>query len=253
MGERKEGVVARTPQVARLESELEEFFDLSVDPLSIIDFDGEFKRVNASFLRVSGYTKPELFSGTALDIVHPDDVERTRESLAQVAEGHDVVRFEGRIICADGSVRWLEWNAQAMPERGVVYCVGRDTTERRRVEADLREAQRSLETSRDEVRVLADEQAALRRVATLIAQDVPPTELFGAVAREVGTLFGADFSGMIRYENDESVAVVATWAAAGEHPLVPPRWDVEPGDPTAIIQSTRAAARVDDWTRIPGP
>ena len=89
-----------------------------------------------------------------------------------------------------------------MPERGVVYSVGRDTTERRRVEAELREAQRSLEASRDELRVLAEEQAALRRVATLVAQDVPSSELFGAVAREVGTLFGADFSGMIRYEDD---------------------------------------------------
>ena len=241
------------PGRGQSETELEEFFDLSIDPLSIIGFDGEFKRVNSSFLRLLGYTKPELFSRTALDIVHPDDVERTREALAQLAEGHDLVGFEGRVICADGSARWLEWNAQSMPERGVVYCLGRDTTERRRVEAELREAQRSLEASRDEVRVLADEQAALRRVATLVAQDVPPTELFGAVAREVGTLFGADFSGMIRYEGTGSVAVVATWAAVGEHPLVPPRWDVEPGDPAAIIQATREAARVDDWTSIPGP
>ena len=235
------------------ETELEEFFDLSIDPLSIIGFDGEFKRVNSSFLRLLGYTKPELFSRTALDIVHPDDVERTREALAQLAEGHDVVGFEGRIICADGSVRWLEWNAQSMLERGVVYCVGRDTTERRRVEAELREAQRSLEASRDEVRVLADEQAALRRVATLVAQDVPPTELFGAVAREVGTLFGADFSGMIRYEDDAIRHDCGHLGRVGEHPLVPARWDVEPGDPAAIIQATREAARVDDWTSIPGP
>src|SRR3954467_8410024 len=252
MGERKEGVVARTPQVARLESELEEFFDLSIDPLSIIDFDGEFKRVNASFLRLSGYTKPELLSGTALDIVHPDDVERTREALAQLAEGHDVVGFEGRIICADGSVRWLEWNAQAMPQRGVAYCVGRDTTERRRVEAALRAARGSPEASRDEVRVLADEQAALRRVATLIAQDVPPTELFGAVAREVGALLGTDFAGMLRYEHDTSITTVATWAAAGKHPPVPTRWDREPGDAATIIAPSREAARVDDWTSVPG-
>jgi PAS domain S-box-containing protein len=47
--------------VPQSETELEEFFDLSIDPLSIIDFDGEFKRVNASFLRLSGYTKPELW------------------------------------------------------------------------------------------------------------------------------------------------------------------------------------------------
>jgi PAS domain-containing protein len=44
------------------ETELEEFFDLSIDPLSIIGFDGEFKRVNASFVRLLGYPKSELLS-----------------------------------------------------------------------------------------------------------------------------------------------------------------------------------------------
>ncbi|MET0512075.1 MAG: hypothetical protein ABW135_10400, partial [Thermoleophilaceae bacterium] len=50
--------------------------------------------------------------------------------------------------------------------------------------------------------VLAEEQAALRRVATLVARDVPPDELFAAVAREAGGLLGADLAGMIRYELD---------------------------------------------------
>ena len=103
---------------------------------------------------------------------------------------------------------------------------------------------------RDEV--LAEEQAALRRVATLVAQDVPSSELFCAVAREVGTLIGADFSGMIRYEDDESVTTVATWAAAGEHPPVPARWETEPGDPAMMIVAAREATRVDDWTSVPG-
>jgi PAS domain S-box-containing protein len=244
--------VARPPHVPQPETQLQEFFDLSVDLLSIIGFDGEFKRVNASFVRLLGYTKPELFSRSALEILHPDDVETAREALAQIAEGHDVVRFEARVICAGGAVRWLEWNTRSLPERGVVYSVGRDTTERRRVEAELREAQRLLEVSRDEARVLAAEQAALRRVATLVAQDVPSRELFGAVAREVGTLFGADFSGMLRYEDDASVTTVATWAAVGEHPLVPARWDTVPGDPMTIIAATREAARVDDWASVPG-
>ena len=239
--------MAMPPDEALPERDLGEFFDLSIDPMSIIGLDGKFKRVNAAFVRLLGYPRPELFSRTALDLVHPDDVERAREALAPLAEGHDQVRFEGRVICADGAARWLEWNARSMPERGVVYTVGRDTTERRRVEAELQAAQRSLEASRDELRVLAEEQAALRRVATLIAQDVPPGELFGAVAREVGALFGADFSGMIRYEDDASVTTVATWAASGEHPLVPARWDMEPGDAPTIIELTRAAARVNDW------
>ena len=80
---------------------------------------------------------------------------------------------------------------------------------------------------------LAEEQAALRRVATLVAEDVPPSELFDAVAREVGTLLGADFAGMIRYENDGSVSAAAAWAAVGEHPLIPPRWEMQPGDPAS--------------------
>jgi GAF domain-containing protein len=49
-----------------------------------------------------------------------------------------------------------------------------------------------------EVARLAEEQAALRRVATLVAQAVPPSDLFGAVAHEVGTLLGADLAGMAR-------------------------------------------------------
>jgi PAS domain S-box-containing protein len=244
--------VAGPPHVPQPETELEEFFDLSIDPMSIIGFDGEFKRVNASFVSLLGYTKPELLSRSALDILHPDDVEPAREALAQVAAGHDLVGFEARVIGAGGDIRWLEWNTRSMPERGVVYSVGRDTTERRRAEAELGEAQRLLAASRDELHVLAEEQAALRRVATLVAQDVPSSELFGAVAREVGTLFGADFSGMLRYEGDGSVTTMAIWAAAGEHPPVPARWDTEPGDPAMMIVAMREATRVDDWTSVPG-
>jgi PAS domain S-box-containing protein len=244
--------VASTPHVPS-ETELEEFFDLSIDALSIIGFDGAFKRVNPSFVRLLGYPKPELFSRSALDILHPDDVEPARRALAQVAEGRDLVGFEARVICADGSARWLEWNTRSMPERGVVYSVGRDTTERRRVEAELREAQRLLEASRDELRVLAEEQAALRRVATLVAQDVPSKELFAAVAGEVGALFSADIAGMLRYERDGTASSVAVWAAVGEHPPVPERWPIEPGDPAWMILESHAPARVEDWASVPGP
>jgi signal transduction histidine kinase len=107
--------------------------------------------------------------------------------------------------------------------------------------------------AREELERLADEQAALRRVATLVAQDVPSSELFSAVAREVGTLLGADLSGMIRYETDAIVSTVATWAALGEHPPVPDRWPTEPGDPTTMIAETLRPARVDDWATVPGP
>ena len=99
---------------------------------------------------------------------------------------------------------------------------------------------------------IADEQAALRRVATLVAKGVPSSELFGAVAREAGTVLGADFSGLIRYEDDGTVTTLATWAAAGEHPRFADRWRVEPSDPAAMILESGGPVRVDDWSTVPG-
>jgi GAF domain-containing protein len=99
---------------------------------------------------------------------------------------------------------------------------------------------------------LAEEQAALRRVATLVAQDVPSSELFGAVAREVGMLLGSDFSGMIRYENGATISAVATWAAVGEHPPVPDGWPIEADDAATMIAETGQPARVEDWAAVPG-
>jgi PAS domain S-box-containing protein len=245
--------VARPPHVPQSKTELEEFFDLSIDPLSIVGFDGEFKRVNASFLRLFGYSKRELFSQSALEILHPDDVGPAREALARLAEGHDLVGFEARVVCADGSVRWLEWNTRSIPERGVVYTVGRDTTERRRVEAEVRTAQRSLEASRDELRLLAEEQAALRRVATLVAKGAPPTAVFDAVAAEMEGLLSADRVSVSRYEPGAEIAVLAHRGSGAE--LVPTgsRLSLEGSSAQAMVWRTERPARMDDFEEAHGP
>jgi GAF domain-containing protein len=106
--------------------------------------------------------------------------------------------------------------------------------------------------ARDEAGRLAAEQAALRRVATLVAEDVPSSELFSAVAREVGTLLGADFAGMARFEDGDFITIAA-WAAAGEFPPYPDRWQVQPGDPATTIAEASRPVRWDDWTDAPGP
>jgi signal transduction histidine kinase len=106
--------------------------------------------------------------------------------------------------------------------------------------------------ARGEVKRLAEEQAALRRVATLVAQGVPPKDVFRAVTEEIGTLLGADLAGMIRYETDATVTPVAIWAAGGEHAAVPDRWATEEGDAPTMIATTLRAVRIDDWNGVPG-
>jgi PAS domain S-box-containing protein len=107
--------------------------------------------------------------------------------------------------------------------------------------------------ARAEAARLTNEQAALRRVATLVAQSVPSSELFRTAVEEAGKLFGAGLAGMIRYVTDDAVIAVATWAAKGEHPEVGGVWPLE-GDrlATAIFETGRPT-REDDWGDVSGP
>src|ERR1700690_2856992 len=65
---------------------------------------------------------------------------------------------------------------------------------------------------------LAEEQAALRRVATLVAWATAPQEVFAAVAEEVGRLLAADFAVLVRYDPQDTLEVVGTWTRTGAPP-----------------------------------
>jgi PAS domain S-box-containing protein len=107
--------------------------------------------------------------------------------------------------------------------------------------------------ARTEVHRLAEGQTALRRVATLVAEGVPPSDLFGAVVEEVGRLFRADLTGMIHYETDGTVTATATWAAEGQHPEVQGRWSLAGDRLATTIASTGQPTREDDWDHARGP
>jgi signal transduction histidine kinase len=105
----------------------------------------------------------------------------------------------------------------------------------------------SLEMSRDELTRLLQEQAALRRVATLVARGIRPVEIFSAVAQEIGRLLGADTAGIARFEPDGTSIVVV--GAVGEDPVkVPVGMRVELRDylAPALVWRTGRSARVDE-------
>jgi signal transduction histidine kinase len=109
--------------------------------------------------------------------------------------------------------------------------------------------------ARTELQRLAEEQAALRRVATLVARGVPPDEVFAAVVEEVGRLLGTGLAGMTRFESNDTVTVLATWSAEtdrGTHPLVPGPWPLEGGDLASTIARTGRPVRIDDYNGVPG-
>jgi PAS domain S-box-containing protein len=107
--------------------------------------------------------------------------------------------------------------------------------------------------SREALSQLAGDQAALRRVATLVAEAVPASELFDAVVEELGTLLRADLGGMIHYEADGTVTAAATWAADGEHPPVEGQWPLDGDRLATTIFRTRRPTREDNWEDVDGP
>lgn len=103
----------------------------------------------------------------------------------------------------------------------------------------------SLEESRRELDGIVEEQAALRRVATLVASGVPPAQVFDAVAMEVGRLLGADSTRLWRYEPDNAATAVAAYA--GEHTGVPlgTRFSLDGVSVAASVLAAGAPARLD--------
>jgi signal transduction histidine kinase len=120
----------------------------------------------------------------------------------------------------------------------------------RRAHARAREA----EHAQAEQRRLADEQAALRRVAKLVAQAVSNTELFEAVTREVGLQCDADLARMERFEPDRTVTAIAEWSRTGAGRLaVGSRIPLEGASIAAQVLDTGQPARVDSFAGESGP
>jgi len=126
------------------EDELKRFFSISMDKLCIAGTDGYFKVVNPSWEKVLGYSRQELLSRPYLEFIHPEDREATQDEAAKLAAGHDLISFENRYRCRDGSYRWLHWTATPFLEQGVIYAAARDVTERKQAEQQIHDLNREL-------------------------------------------------------------------------------------------------------------
>src|SRR4051794_1422417 len=107
--------------------------------------------------------------------------------------------------------------------------------------------------SREALAELADEQAALRRVATLVAQGASPQNLFQAVAEEVGRLLSAASATLGRFEPDDSVTTVASWSAAGAAFPTGRQWPTEGQNIAWMVLKTGRSARRDDFSAAADP
>jgi PAS domain S-box-containing protein len=232
---------------------LERFFDLSSD-LMVISDEGNLLHVNQAFERSIGYAVDDLAPTPfeLFDLVVPEDLDRLREPIQALADGRGPVRFENRATSRDGSPRWIEWSVAR--HQGLFYTVGRDITEQRTEQEQLRQAQTMLETSRDAMRGLVEQQAALRRIATQVAQGATPNEVFSVVAEEIGRCLQMAGAAVSRYEDDGIVVLALAPVPAEIKNMVPlrVRFPLEGDNVATRVCLTKRPARMDSHDNATG-
>jgi PAS domain S-box-containing protein len=216
------------------------------DCIITMDADGRVVEVNQAAERTFGYGASEMVGRELAELIIPPTLRQAhRRGLERYVAtgrsrmlGHPV---ELPAMRADGSQFPAEIAITRPRLAGPPLFTGylRDVTERRRNEQALRS--------------LAEEQAALRRVATVVASEADQERLFAVVTEEVGRLLGAHTSNMVRYEPDETAVVAGAWST-GDVRAVPVGTHVALDSDTVAARILRSGRpeRLDSYEGISG-
>jgi PAS domain S-box-containing protein len=205
-------------------------FELSLELFCVLTPSGYFKYASPGFERILGCAGGELTGRRIRDFIHPDDVERVVAAGQELRRGGHQAHAENRWIGRDGSEYQLEWTALFDPASRLIFAALQDVT---------------TFTGREE-------QAALRRVATLVATGPLPVQMFEAVATEMRRLFKVESAILMRFDGDDMGTVMAHSVIRGA-PLPPgTRLPIREASATTEVRRTGRPARRDDQDGLPG-
>jgi PAS domain S-box-containing protein len=209
-----------------------------------IDLDGRITYCNPYLAQLTGWRRDELLGRDWYVTFTPPERASLRETfLPAVVAERMPAHSESTIRTRGGGRRIIWWNNTVIRDhegRPVgATSIGEDVTERRSAERELR--------------TLAAEQAALRRVATVVAGEPTRELLLETVTTEVGRLFGAQSANLI-HNDGESLQVVGGWSETGKCGIAPGTVFAREGDSaTHRVLRTRRPARVDSVGEIDDP
>jgi PAS domain S-box-containing protein len=242
----------RAAERAASESRQRATLEASLDAVISIDDRGHVTYFNAAAERIFGYRRDDVIGRELAETIIPPSLRnRHREGFARyLATGEPHMlgrRIEIPARRADGTEFPAELTVTRAGPPDAPSFTGfvRDITDRQR-------AQQDLEAARVHLKSIADEQAALRHIAMLVARGSPPLAVFDAVCEETGRLIGATNVNLAHFTPDGFNLTMSGWSLRQNHVPTGTRLPLEGDTINVIIQRTRAPARVDSYVGVEG-
>jgi PAS domain S-box-containing protein len=223
---------------------LSAYLEAAIDCVIVADASGRVVEFNPAAERTFGYCREEALGRTMAELIVPPSLrERHTAAFARFVKTRHGSMLGRRVeltgMRADGSEFPVELALSQVEAEPVLICGAlRDISATKQAESRLRE--------------LADEQAALRQVATFVAHESAPERLVAVVVEQVARVFEVPLVRLIRYEPTAAV-VVGGFSESGDEPFpIGSRWQLDTPGLLATIRHTGRAARVEDYARAPG-
>src|SRR4051794_41141130 len=223
---------------------LSAYLDAAIDCVIVADASGRIVEFNPAAERTFGYSRKEALGRTMAELIVPPPLrERHIAAFARFVKTREGSMLGRRVeltgMRADGSEFPVELALSQVDAEPVLICGAlRDISATKQAESHLRE--------------LAEEQAALRQVATLVAYESSPERLVAAVAEQVARVFDVPLVKLIRYESTAAVVVGGFSESDDERFPIGSRWQLDTPGLLATIRHTGRAARVEDYAQAPG-
>jgi PAS domain S-box-containing protein len=192
---------------------MEAVFTETESLVCVLDEEGRLLLFNEACERATGYAREEVIGKDARDfVIPPEEAQAFGEVLAHIWRTRHSSPQVGHWMTKDGGRRLIAWsNKPVLGEDGVpIYLVtaGLDLTDRAGAAHEALAFEGDLAAKLAEVGRLAQEQRALRRVATLVASEATPEEIFSAVSEESARVLEVNASAVFRYEGDDTATIV---------------------------------------------
>jgi PAS domain S-box-containing protein len=235
---------ATTHGVAPAEG-LRAYTDAALDCVILADASGRVVEFNPAAERTFGYARDEALGRTLAELIVPPSLrELHSKAFARVVEAGEKRLFGRRLeltgMRADGTEFPVELVLGEVSSEPLLICGAvRDLSDAKQAERELRR--------------LADEQEALRRVATLVADEAAPDVIFASVAEEIARILVADRCAIGRFEADDSMTMVAYWSNEEPKGPVGTRIDLQGDGVTAAVRESRRPILIDDHEAFSGP